>query len=385
MTPTPAQKNETVRAEVLALLERSQAFRALPESDRRKLAEDMSTVSGFLADKDWLSAPAAPSATALAKQPSAQDVLKMRMAQKQGFVGAEFRAGGVREGVEAFGELVKKVDFPKFVSGLVQGVFHAVVEASIEQMRAYGELLAATAKTVDQFASENISDAQARDHIANRFPGAVVVDTEGEKARLRAGEDTGVDLGAELGVEGVDLDDDESEQRLVNAAKLELARSRQQLLATMVLMGINRIVVTNGHINAKVVFDMRASDAARRRSKAEYSEREKSSMGTAVGGFSAWIAGGITASHEHETTVGSAVDETSEAKAEVKAQLSGDVRLAFKSETFPLERMVDVMGLEALQQKATPAPTRRSAPRAAQAGAAAPAAPGAPPPGGTTR
>ena len=39
-----------------------------------------------------------------------------------------------------------------------------------------------------------------------------------------------------------------------------MARSRQQMLASMVMLGINRIVVTDGLINAKVVFDMRATD-----------------------------------------------------------------------------------------------------------------------------
>ena len=46
------------------------------------------------------------------------------------------------------------------------------------------------------------------------------------------------------------------------AARLQMARSRQQLLSSMVILGINRIVVTDGAINAKVVFDFRASDEA---------------------------------------------------------------------------------------------------------------------------
>ena len=47
-------------------------------------------------------------------------------------------------------------------------------------------------------------------------------------------------------------------------------------MATMVLLGINRIIVTNGRINAKVVFDMKASDQAKRVAKAELEdEREK--------------------------------------------------------------------------------------------------------------
>ena len=54
----------------------------------------------------------------------------------------------------------------------------------------------------------------------------------------------------------VDFDDDDSEAALMLAAKQQLSRERQQLMATMVLLGINRIVATNGQINAKVVFDL---------------------------------------------------------------------------------------------------------------------------------
>src|SRR4029079_15166729 len=56
------------------------------------------------------------------------------------------------------------------------------------------------------------------------------------------------------------LDEETIEEKLVPAARNDLARSRQGLLATMVLMGINRIIVTDGKINAKLKFDFRARD-----------------------------------------------------------------------------------------------------------------------------
>ena len=76
----------------------------------------------------------------------------------------------MREGVEQFGALVKKVDFPKFVGGLIKNVFQAIVESSIEQMRAYGELIANVAKTVGDFANDNISQAAGRDWLAEKYP-----------------------------------------------------------------------------------------------------------------------------------------------------------------------------------------------------------------------
>jgi hypothetical protein len=384
-----ATKDAQVESEVQALLARSTAFQALPEESRQRLFADMSKVSGYLADKGWLAEPTPARARALEDKkapPSAVDQLKQRLAGPQDPAGKGFTAGAVREGTQQFGELVQKVDFPKFVSGLVQGVFQAVVDASIQQMQAFGELLAATAKTVDQFAKDHISDAQARDHVANRYPSAVQVDTSGEgPARLRPrGEDGGIDVGAEFGVPGADLSDDDAEQQLVDSAKMEMAKSRQQLMATMVLLGINRIVVTNGHINAKVLFDMRASDEARRHSQAALHDEAHSSSASfamAAGAFGPFggMAGGFS-STDHTTTVSSSVDDASESKAAVKAQLSGDVRLAFKSETFPLEKMVDVMGLQNLSDKAAPTPSPARQRQAAPPPAALPPSPAVIPP-----
>src|SRR5512132_1704632 len=140
-----------VRTAVRALLEQSPAYRALPLDERKALANHMVKVGSYLADPGWIDAPTPPAAARALGDDEANPVedLKKRLAGAPGQVGADFKAGAVREGVEAFGQLVQKVDFPAFVSGLVQGVFKAVVDASIEQMKAYGELLAATAKTVD--------------------------------------------------------------------------------------------------------------------------------------------------------------------------------------------------------------------------------------------
>ena len=370
----------TVRREVRSILESTPAFRAMPAADQAALANSMVRVGAFLADDPaWLlstgqaaqqngQAGAAPE-----EQKDPVGDLQQRLAEKPGSVGTDFRAGAVREGVEQFGELVKKIDFPNFVSGLVNGVFNAVVKASIDQMKAYGELLAACAKTVDDFARDNISDGAARDQVASRFPSSVQVDTSGDIARLRLREGAdGSELIRAYPDTSVDLDDDDSEAALVAQTKLQMARERQQLMATMVLLGINRIVITNGQINAKVVFDLRADDSARRAARAEMHDEKKQAEMEARHNFSAFpwgVNAGVEArAQSHVATVESAIDDTSEGRAEVKAQLTGEVQLKFKSETFPLERMVSAGGLALLNARAEP-----------PGGAARPAAPAAPP------
>lgn len=362
-----------VRSAVRGVLEESAAYKSLAPEAQAQLAHDMVNVSRFLADPAWLDPAASPArAKALASDPV--DDLKKRLAKDPGQVA--FDAKGMKQGIEGFGQLVQKVDFPAFVSGLVKGVFNAVVDASIQQMQAYAEMLAAVSKSVDQFASDHIPDAQVRDQIARRYPSIVQIDTSGDTAKLamrEGADDKGVDIGKEFGLSGVDLSDEAAELQLVNAAKMEMARQRQQLMATMVLLGINRIVVTNGKINAKVVFDIQASDQAKRTAKAELHDEQSSSSteAAAAATWSPWGAagGGFSASQSHSTTVGSAVDDTSESKASLKAQLSGDVQLNFKSETFPLEKMVDSGGMSLLNQRAQPTPPPAQPPPA-QKGAA---------------
>jgi hypothetical protein len=96
------------------------------------------------------------------------------------------------EGTSAAAELARSVDFPTFVTDLIKGVFEAIVNISIRQMEAYAELLRNIAKPVDEFLRDN-----------------------------------------EVSGDG-----------------------SQQQLATMVLMGINRLVVTKGTITASVAVDL---------------------------------------------------------------------------------------------------------------------------------
>ncbi len=96
--------------------------------------------------------------------------------------------------------LIGDVDFPSFVAELIRGVFQAIVQSSIEQMKAYAEMVQAVAKSLDDFTKD--AEDKDRDHLTGRYP----------------------------------------------------------QLATMVLMGINRIVVTDGRIKGKVHFDLKSRD-----------------------------------------------------------------------------------------------------------------------------
>ncbi len=142
--------------------------------------------------------------------------------------------------------MIDAVDFPGFVADLVNGVFDAIVDASIRQMEAYGDLLESVAKTVDQFIDDTVTDEQARDYLLDTFPDVFAkAGTKGPaiKRRRKATKGRWRLALSLLGMPKADRkpDPDTLSKRLIQAARRHLVRQRQQLLATMVLMGIQRI------------------------------------------------------------------------------------------------------------------------------------------------
>jgi hypothetical protein len=61
-----------------------------------------------------------------------------------------------------------------------------------------------------------------------------------------------------------------------------------------------------------------------------------------------------TNEQRHLTTVSSSVDENSESKAELKSKLTGEVRVNFKSDYFPMEKLASPGMIASIQGNATP-------------------------------
>ena len=160
MADRAAEALPLVRPAVRNLLERSPAFRQLSPDKQRDIAHDTVKVAAYLAAPERIPANTLRGAVIVVPP--------------EGLVGTD--------------------DFPRFVTGLINGVFEGIVDASIQQMDAYAKLLAEAARSVDRFDTANGPD------------------------------------------------DDKAQ---ASSALQRTAASRQQQLSTMMLMGINRIVVTD--------------------------------------------------------------------------------------------------------------------------------------------
>ena len=147
---------------------------------------------------------------------------------------------------------------------------------------------------------------------------------------------------------------------LVPAARRQLAQSRHQLLSTMVLMGINRIVVTSGRVRAKLDFHIDATDTGQGRDRQPVRpqarhEHRQAGFGSAAPRLRTSVAYVRTAK------------QVSSDEINVDVDLTGELDLKFESETFPLERFAD-SGLIGQIQAATPNPEGNpvAAPRSTQ-------------------
>jgi hypothetical protein len=347
-----------VRTQVKDILTKSKAFGELPPEQRRELAGDMVKIANYIVGgKDGMNVPTAAS---LAGSTKGADLPTMP-AKPTKTASDKMQANAAKQGTQALVDQIKGVDFPKFVAGLIDGVFNAIVDSSIKQMQAYAELVKNISKSVDQYMKDNISENQARDHLANRYPEHLELDLNDEKPKVKTKQghdennmpDFFNDLGLSMPLDG--LDDDKVEEVLVPAARKRMAMDRQQLLATMVMMGINRLVVTNGFIKSKVIFKLNTKDkihddfsqtAAQHGGESQYERKRPSWWGSL---FSDTTYSG-NSSYGNFTV--DTVDETSsDSEVKLQTELTGEVNVNFKSDYFPMEKMTEIMGINDLQEK----------------------------------
>jgi hypothetical protein len=364
-----------IRAQVRARLLESRAFRELPAARRAEIAHDtVNAIHYIVGGEDGTSRPSSvtvsgvtPLGQTLADNPDpAGETAGKRFAQS-GAIAAQ-------QGAEALGNLVERVNFPRFVAGLIDGVFNAIVTSSIKQMEAYADLVKNVSKSVDQYMKDNVTENNARDYLADRYPNHLEIDIGGDKPRLKAREgaddDNMPDFAGDLGLKDpvTSLDDDKIEKDLVPAARRRIAMDRQQLLATMVMMGVNRLVVTNGSIEASVLFELDTTDEVRRKMKqkttADWAAQRESQWGAegsysrSGGGWfsddtdekSSWFSKGSARSSAN-FNVSTTKSEDSTAKVDLHAKLSGKVNVNFKSDYFPMEKMIDALQINRVREK----------------------------------
>jgi hypothetical protein len=333
-----------VRGIVRDLLFASPGFHALPAHERIALAHNLVHVGSYLAEcirDDWYQSQAH-----LGQRPV---VVERRPAPAVAqSAGEDFRAAAASQVGRVTTETLRAVAFPVFVADLIKGTFNAIQDAGQKQMEGYMQLLENVSKTVDEFMRDNVSDDSARDWLAGKYP-----------QHLHLGPDRKL-VPAESPPEGdepdftADLDLTESadssaaEDTLVPAARRKLAQTRLKMLSTLVLMGINRIVVTGGKIRATMGFHINTRDTAHAESASQLDTRVATSGSF---GYGPW-----SASASMSVAYVSSTRADSNAELNTQTDLTGEVEIHFQSDYFPIERFADSAGIDRIRSN-TPVPS----------------------------
>lgn len=143
VSPTTHDESRRVERMMAELrdLPRSTAFRQLSADEQKRIASGLRNLAAGFRTSMPESAPAHGRGESSALVPG------RRVEVKQGSrVDVSQKA--------RLGELINQVNFPAFVGGLLNGVFQANVDSSIQQMDAYSKLLSEVATTIEEGCKE---------------------------------------------------------------------------------------------------------------------------------------------------------------------------------------------------------------------------------------
>jgi hypothetical protein len=350
-----------VRVTVRALLLTIPAYRELDPPRRRQMAADMVRVchaaaallrEEILSDKEVrLATSQSASAPAAAPPPDAvrDERTSPPLARAQA-AGSSFSGVAASQVAATTRNILNAVSFPRFVTELINGVFKAMIDSSTQQMNSYVELLNSVATSIEGFADSNMGADRARAWLVDRYPGtfdltedSVDEDDNGNERRqltlqLHPGATmpTPAALKADLG-----LDDSESiptgdlERTLVPLVRRQLAKTRQEMLATMVMLGMQRIVVDSGRITAAMRFHIDT------RSAAQGDEGSTLSFKNQIDAAGSFSYGPWGVSAKMSNTIGYVSTQRTQTTEEMNTDLdlNSSVEINFKSDYLPLNRL----------------------------------------------
>ncbi len=353
--PASAAPPPWIRVAVRDVLERTPNYAALPPPQRQALAQAMVKVSTLAAELIAEEGQAEGEIERRAEPRPSAPLARAQDAQPDFGESADRIAGITRNVLNA-------VSFPRFVTDLINGVFKAMIDANAQQMQQYVQLLNAVSASAEGFERSQFGLVQVRQWVADHFPESIEYDTPdadempqpGEtmdpdeladlqealaniKLRLRPGASMPgqEEVRATLGVPPEESIDASNPEQLVPFARRYLARQRQQQLATMVMLGMQRIVIDSGKINASMRFHIDTRSAASQDKGSEFGMKNRVK---AAGSFG---VGPWGASAEVENTISYVSTERTQRTEEINTdlELNSSVELNFHTDYLPLNQM----------------------------------------------
>ena len=361
ITPRP-ETVSLVQSQINALLAQTPSFYALSDADRATTRRRLTSIGSYAAElvrdawaqskklgqtplvrKEIVYRPEAKAAPQARTQAARRPLARSTAAQAALSTAAVDRVADITQST------LRAVAFPTFVADLINGTFDAIIGATIKQMQAFMTLVEQVSKTVEEFMRDNISDGQAMDWLVQSYPGLMTVTTEDGSPRVSPTEaGDSAEPGALEPLQGSlglpdpvrSLDEETINSQLVPAARRKLAETRLQMLSSLVMLGLQRIVIRHGRLRATMGFHIDASD----RAHAEEASSFDVSHSNTVSGF-------FYVAFSARTSVAyvSSQKSDSDSAINVQADLTGEVDLTFETDYLPLNRLARAESIERIR------------------------------------
>jgi hypothetical protein len=331
-TPSPVEleAKDAAREKVRDVLRRSRAFRGMPVADQQSIY--LSLVQEYMDDERAKRGLARSMATDSGKE--------------MGYKGYD---PGFSGDTQAFNELVDSVDFPQFVADLLKAVFDANLKVMKQQTDSYIKLMKEATKSTADFIKK-VKDEESFARLA---------ETKGDKYNVITEKQADGSSKLQLTTpEGDKVDHDDAEiKRDILEAKINMAKEHRAALREVLLMGVTRLVVKKGVIEAGVEFSVKAS----RESKAHHDDQNinvaqtHTEFESPLGGLFGGPSGSLDISNTNIQV------NTSDKKAtdDLSATLKGKVNIEFATDYFKLDKFATMYadgGVAALKPPGAAAP-----------------------------
>lgn len=369
LAPVPAARpgqpgaRDDVRHNVRALLSTQQGFNALDQTTRRDLARGLVKIGSAALDHDDLQGVRRPRPV-------------LALAQN---AGSEFSGVAVDRVAGTTQAVLNAVSFPRFVTELITGVFKAMNDSNQQQLTAFVELIRNVAQTTEGFADSNVGVGGARQWLAEHFPASYEVqggdDSDGlpedlsglspderrdRQAEIEAERAASTRLALKSGAQppseailrstlgiapGDPVPPGSNPETLVPFVQQTLARNRQQLLATMIQMGLQRIVIESGRLNAAMNFHIDATSAATNDRGSQF-DLHNTTNASVNAKFGPWGA-----EAKVQNTIGYVTTDRTQTTENMHTDvnLSSGVELVFRTDYVPLTRLAGVQDVERIR------------------------------------
>ncbi|WP_216831761.1 hypothetical protein [Alkalihalobacterium elongatum] len=262
---------------------------------------------------------------------------------------------------------LEKIGFVDFTVDLVRGVYQVILNGSMEQLNAYADFVSKVAKTLEEYQAEVLGasteielNQKADQYIKEIFQLGATTTTHSlsENTYLSMKEHfSGVTMSdSESGrsksfddyVKGSDGNKTISHQDLSLLVVEKLKQSAKEsydLIKSILKIGMQKVVITNGEINTKLTFHVDANDTTSKTSNTYNTRSSNWGIGGSMSGnygvgivdsaIGNYIGGRLSGGYRSSKLNVNVVNEKSTSATNVNIDVLGSVKIQFRTETFP--------------------------------------------------